>query len=283
MVTGRAGVAARASVPANSCARSRRRHPASRAVAVRAPPRRRASRLAALRGSARPRRAAAASPTARCAAAAARPARSRRSSDSARCAPRLVGTSAWISSTITVSTAAERLARVRGQQQVQRLRRRDQDVGRLARRSGRARWPACRRCGRDRWARGTASPAARRGLRDAGERRAQVALDVDGQRLERRDVEDAAAALRRRLRLEHQPVEAPQERGQRLAAAGRRQEQRRFPARDGGPALGLGRRRAAGEGGLEPVPHSWMKRRKPHRRILQRQARSGRQLPRRPR
>ena len=32
-----------------------------------------------------------------------------------------------------------------------------------------------------------------RGVGDAGERRAQVALDVDGERLERRDVEDAAA------------------------------------------------------------------------------------------
>ena len=58
-------------------------------------------------GSARPRRAGAASPTGRCAAPArafASRSRSSRSSDSARCAPRLVGTSAWISSMMTVST-----------------------------------------------------------------------------------------------------------------------------------------------------------------------------------
>ena len=100
------------------------------------------------RGSARPRRAAAASPTGRCAAAA-RVARSAssRSSDSARCAPRLVGTSAWISSMITVSTDAQRLARVRRQQQVERLGRRDQDVGRLALEARALGRPACRRCG----------------------------------------------------------------------------------------------------------------------------------------
>ena len=55
------------------------------------------------RGNARPRRAAAASRTIRCAAAAAGASASSRSSDNARCAPRLVGTSAWISSTMTVS------------------------------------------------------------------------------------------------------------------------------------------------------------------------------------
>ena len=67
--------------------------------------------VARRRGTARPRRAAAASPTARSAECGpAAPSRSRarsassRSSESARCAPRLVGTSAWISSTITVST-----------------------------------------------------------------------------------------------------------------------------------------------------------------------------------
>ena len=67
------------------------------------------------RGTAPPRRAGAASPTGRCAASG-RPQRcSSRSSESARCAPRLVGTSAWISSTMTVSTerSASRLFDVR--------------------------------------------------------------------------------------------------------------------------------------------------------------------------
>ena len=56
------------------------------------------------RETARPRRADAASPTGRCAAAALRRSPRSRSSDSARCAPRLVGTSAWISSMMIVST-----------------------------------------------------------------------------------------------------------------------------------------------------------------------------------
>ena len=59
------------------------------------------------------RRADAASPTGRCAAARARVSSTSRSSDSARCAPRLVGASAWISSTMTVSTPRRIVARVR--------------------------------------------------------------------------------------------------------------------------------------------------------------------------
>ena len=116
-------------------------------VRARAAPAVGASALRRRRETAPPRRAAAASPTGRCAAAAARHSASSRSSDSARCAPRLVGTSAWISSMMTVSTAAQRLARVRGQQQVERLRRGDEDVGRLALEARALGWPACRRCG----------------------------------------------------------------------------------------------------------------------------------------
>ena len=87
---------------------------------------------------------------------------------------------------------AQHVAGRRGQHQEQRLRRGDQDV---------------RRPGGDGPAvggRGVAGPDAdgdvrrrlaepQRGLGDAGERGPQVALDVDGQRLERRDVEHPAA------------------------------------------------------------------------------------------
>ncbi len=62
---------------------------------------------------------------------AARTASARRSSDSARWAPRLVGASAWISSTITVCDRAQGLARLRAEQQEQRLGRGDQDLGRV--------------------------------------------------------------------------------------------------------------------------------------------------------
>ena len=53
---------------------------------------------------------------------------------------------------------------------------------------------------------GTGSPRPLRRLPDAGERRAQVALHVDGERLERRDVEDAAAVPRLRRRLARRPA-----------------------------------------------------------------------------
>ena len=177
-----------------------RRRTASPPSRRRTPSRRRPRRR--LRpGSARPRRAAAAWPRARCAAGGRAGAAPRsRSSDSARCAPRLVGTSAWISSTMTVSIDAQRLAGVRGQQQVERLGRRDQDVGRLAQEARAFARPACRRCGWRPPACERRRPRPPRDCGDAGERRAQVALDVDRQRLERRDVEDAAAPAGRRRR-----------------------------------------------------------------------------------
>ena len=90
---------------------------------------------------------------------------------------------------------AQRLARVRGEQQVERLGRRDQDVGRLALEP---RALGGRRVAGADGDRGHVK-RRRRGARpvgDAGERRAQVALDVDRQRLERRDVEDAASPRR---------------------------------------------------------------------------------------
>ena len=61
---------------------------------------------------------------------------------------------------------------------------------------------------------------------DAGERRAKVALDVNGERLERRDVEHAAALGPVWRVFEHQPVEAPKKRRERLARSGRRQDER---------------------------------------------------------
>jgi hypothetical protein len=69
------------------------------------------------------------------------------------------------------------------------------------------------------------------GLRGRGE---AVALDVVYEGLQRRDVEHAhAGAL---ARLSDQPVDAPQEGRQRLAAAGGRQQQRVLPGRDVPPA-----------------------------------------------
>ena len=89
--------------------------------------------------------------------------------------------------------AAERLARLAGQHEEQRLGRRDEDVGR-----GRAELAPVGGAGvaraqpdgevRD----GGLEPLG--GVADAGQRGAEVALDVDAERLERRDVEHARAA-----------------------------------------------------------------------------------------
>ncbi len=182
---------------------------------------------------------------------------------------------------------AQVLRRPRAQQQIQRLRRRHQDLGRLlqlllalARRriAGADRHPRQR----ERLAHG------RRRLRDAGQRRAQVALDVVDERLQWGDIEDLDACCRgsaegRGPRAEgvgfarrcvgvdvgcfswsaHQAVDRPQECGQRLAAAGRRRDQHMPAGGDDRPAGGLGRGRAvevllkpAAGGGAEAI-HRW--------------------------
>ena len=133
---------------------------------------------------------------------------------------------------------AQHVARLRGQHQVERLRRRDQDVGRLLedlapfllRRVARAHRDAHLRL-------------------QPGERAAQVPLDVVVERLQRRDVEHPQPLARRRA----QPVERVEERGQGLARAGRRLDEHVRAARDRRPALDLRRRRRV-EGALEPVP-----------------------------
>ncbi|MFN7980038.1 MAG: hypothetical protein U0P30_18035 [Vicinamibacterales bacterium] len=96
--------------------------------------------------------------------------------------------------------------------------------------------------------------AGGRHLRDAGEWRPQVALDVDGERFQRRDVEHAATRVARRQRRRHQPIETPEERGERLAGAGRCQDQRGVAARDRRPAQRL-RTRRRGERLREPRRH----------------------------
>ena len=57
---------------------------------------------------------------------------------------------------------------------------------------------------------------------DARHGRPQVPVDVMDERLERRHVQHPQPVQRvARARVAHEPVEAPQERGERLAAAGR--------------------------------------------------------------
>ena len=148
--------------------------------------------LAAAEDSGPPPRAAAASPRGRSAgAAAARPPPAARAR--ARGAPRASCRRGRGSRRRSPSRPTRGCARAR------EVRRRKSDSGVVIRMSGgRARHPralarrGCRRCGsRPREVDRLAAPAG--DARDAGERRAQVALDVDRERLERRDVEDAAA------------------------------------------------------------------------------------------
>ena len=89
------------------------------------------------------------------------------------------------------------------------------------------------------------------GVFDPGERRAQVLLDVHGERAQRRHVQHAGALLLRRRRLGREPVDRPQERGERLPRTGGREDQRVVAVNDRRPALRLRRRRPL-EGGFEP-------------------------------
>ena len=120
--------------------------------------------------------------------------------------------------------ALQRLAGPAGQHEEQRLGGRDQDVGW----SGREGTALVGRC----VARADADPDVGqpgrpggeplRRLPDAGQRRPEVALDVDGQRLERGDVEHPGAlGLVLRRRRGQQLVDRSQERAERLARAGR--------------------------------------------------------------
>ncbi len=159
--------------------------------------------------------------------------------------------------------ATEDLAGLAREQEVQALRGRDEDVGRVADEvaslvRGRVAGPAGDRDP------GRLEPEALRFERDAREWRAEVALDVVGQGLERGDVERADrsldATLLRRARLVDQPVEAPQERGERLARPRGRMDQRVPALADRRPARRLGRRRRL-ERRLEPGPHRGPERR----------------------
>ena len=182
--------------------------------------------------------------------------RSRRSRLSARWAPRLVPAIAWTSSTMTCSTP-RRTSRT----WLVSIRYRDSGV--VMRMSGG--WRAISRRSSD-----GVSPVrlatvmVRRRLAEAlgrvadpGERRPQVPLDVVGQGLERRDVEDADGAGRaalgpRRRRMGREAVQRPEERGERLAAPRRGVDQRVPAGGDRRPAAGL---RVGGrlEARLEPL------------------------------
>ena len=151
-------------------------------------------------------------------------------------------------------------AGLRAQQHVKRFRRGDDDMRRLAPHALTLAW------------RGVAGAhpgpdidvrlAAPRELgADAGERRLEVALDVVGQGLERRDVDDLRLVPQPALdTLAHQIVDRRHKRRQRLAGPGRSGDQRMAPRSDQRPSVGLRCRRGS-EARLEPRGDSGMKER----------------------
>ncbi len=97
------------------------------------------------------------------------------------------------------------------------------------------------------------------GLRDSDKWSAEVALDVNGESFDRRDIDDAASRFFRRfVGGEHQAVDAPEKSGEGFAGAGGGEDQSGISARDGGPAEDL-RTGRAGEDGGEPVADGGMK------------------------
>ena len=149
--------------------------------------------------------------------------------------------------------AGQELASLRGQHQVQRLGRGDEDVGRMA--SHRSAFAL----------RGVAGADRHRDIPpDPPQRCAQVALDVVGERLQRRDVDQpgrSPGVLGEGVGRE--AIEAPEEGGQRLPRAGGGRDQDVVGGGDGRPRLALSGRRL-GEGGLEPRPDAGGERRQRH-------------------
>ena len=123
----------------------------------------------------------------------------------------------------------ERVPRRRREHQVEALRRGDEQVGRAADEALAILGRGVARAHRDRRRRVRhAEPLG--GETDAEQRRAEVLLDVERQRAQRRDVEDPGPLLgveRRTVRRRRgQTVDRREERGERLAAAGGSADQR---------------------------------------------------------
>jgi hypothetical protein len=154
--------------------------------------------------------------------------------------------------------AGQHLPGSAGQQQEQRLRGGDQDVRTVAGEDA----PITRRgvtgSHRDRDLR-WADAGAGRDRADPGERGPQVPFHVDGQRLQRRQVQHRAPLGRGcgGVGSGHEIVDRREERGERLAGPGRRHHQGVIALPDGIPGTGLSGRRL-GERRGEPVPDQWV-------------------------
>ena len=145
-----------------------------------------------------------------------------------------------------------------GQQQVERLGRGDEDVRRSAQHAGALGGQGV--SGADAGADGRAEIATGGGqLLDLGQRAIEVLLDVVGERLERRDVEDLGGGSEVAGDSQAEElVNGDQERGESFAGAGGRGDEGGVAAEDGGPALLLGLCSRA-EFAQEPLGHDGMR------------------------
>ena len=127
-----------------------------------------------------------------------------------------------------------------GEDEVERLRRRDEDVGRVplhgAANFG---WRVAGADGGKDFGRHSAPGFDL--VTDPHQRRAQVAIDVVSEGLQRRYIKDATPLRLGRGGFRRQAIEAPEKGGQRLAAAGRRGHENVAAGRDFTPAALLNR------------------------------------------
>jgi hypothetical protein len=157
----------------------------------------------------------------------------------------------------------DRAPALRRQEEVQRLGRRDQHVGRAPDDLGAIALRRVSRAQRRADGRDQRAEAHRRGF-DPAERCLEVALHVGAEGLERRDIDDARAIVEPTLeRAAHQAVDAGEEGGQRLARSRRCHDERVAPGGDLGPTARLCLRRRAealakpgGDRGMKGVEHT---------------------------
>ncbi len=168
---------------------------------------------------------------------------------------------------------AEGVGSLGGEQEVERLGGGDEDVGGLAAEAcALALWGVSGADADERLVERDAAAAGHVG--DAGERRTQVALDINGEGLEGGDVDDAATRFGGWRRVvshisgprapvdvghlvagqivEHETVEAPEEGGEGFSCAGGGEDECAFAAGDDGPAEAL-RRGGRVKYGAEPL------------------------------
>ena len=193
---------------------------------------------------------------------------SSRSRVSARCAPRLSPATAWISSTMTVRVRASAF---RPDSLVSRMWSDSGVVTRMWAACGPSPGgprPGCRRCAPSPGSRPAAGRAARPTPRPP-EGRLEVPLDVVGERLERRHVDDPDRVVEQPLPgLLGELVDDREERRKGLAGAGGGGDEGVAPAPDLGPRLRL-TGGGSGELGLEPGADGRVaERAKRHRRTL---------------